>query len=101
MNTNTMDMDDEDDFYSPDEPVTGAGEVKSEEQAQNATAGVPTSTTAEELEEGEEEDEGGAMEEDSDSVGKGLQMDPLESKDTGDSRWWSPLLFSEYVCSLR
>jgi hypothetical protein len=65
MSANTMDMDDEDDFYSPEEPIPAAADAKSEEQVQNATLAAPTSK-AEELEEGEEEDEGGAMEEDSD-----------------------------------
>ncbi|KAK4121467.1 Fip1-domain-containing protein [Parathielavia appendiculata] len=57
-----MDIDDEDDFYAPEEPQA---------PAEQAPAEAPPDTTKkdanEELEEGEEEDEGGAMDEDEDS----------------------------------
>jgi hypothetical protein len=68
MSANPMDIEDEDDFYSPEEPTGGAGE-NVEELPQIAVPPAQTSAKAEELEEGEEEDEGGPMEEDSDSVG--------------------------------
>jgi hypothetical protein len=58
-----MDIDDEDDFYAPEEPQAPA--------AQPAAAAAPPATkhdASEELEEGEEEDEGGEMDEDEDSV---------------------------------
>jgi pre-mRNA 3'-end-processing factor FIP1 len=58
-----MDIDDEDDFYAPEEPQA---------PAQQAPAEAPSTSTKkdanEELESGEEEDEGGAMDEDEDSV---------------------------------
>jgi pre-mRNA 3'-end-processing factor FIP1 len=58
-----MDIDDEDDFYAPEEPQA---------TVQHGPAEAPSATTKkdanEELEEGEEEDEGGAMDEDEDSV---------------------------------
>ncbi|KAL2128994.1 hypothetical protein VTI74DRAFT_8382 [Chaetomium olivicolor] len=60
--TGTMDVDDEDDFYAPEEPQAPAQPVQSD---------VPASTAKkepnEDLESGEEEDEGGAMDEDDDS----------------------------------
>lgn len=59
-----MDIDEDDDFYAPDEP---------EVQASTVPAGpAPTEIKPEikdaELEEGEEEDSGGEMDEDDDSV---------------------------------
>ncbi len=61
-----MDIDEEDDFYAPDEADVSAGEVAT------AAAEVSDETKVEaqndDLEEGEEEDEGGEMEEDDDSV---------------------------------
>ncbi|KAK0641962.1 Fip1 motif-domain-containing protein [Cercophora newfieldiana] len=58
-----MDIDEDDDFYAPDEPEVPAA------QAATATAPPPTSKpdAGDELEEGEEEDEGGEMDEDEDS----------------------------------
>ena len=56
-----MDIDDEDDFYAPEEPQTAAQPAPTEAPATKKDA-------SEELESGEEEDEGGAMDEDEDSV---------------------------------
>ena len=58
-----MDMDEEDDFYAPEEP-----EVQTESAPPSAPVATETKTEAanEELEEGEEEDEGGEMDEDDD-----------------------------------
>ncbi|KAK4238741.1 Fip1 motif-domain-containing protein [Achaetomium macrosporum] len=55
-----MDIDDEDDFYAPEEPQAPAAQPE-------APATAPKKEPNEELEEGEEEDEGGAMDEDDDS----------------------------------
>lgn len=55
-----MDIDEDDDFYAPDEPEAPP--------AQPAAAAAPKAEPADELEEGEEEDEGGAMDEDDDSA---------------------------------
>ena len=57
-----MDIDDEDDFYAPEEPQAAAQPAPAEAPATKKDA-------SEELESGEEEDEGGAMDEDEDSVG--------------------------------
>ncbi|KAK0620888.1 Fip1 motif-domain-containing protein [Immersiella caudata] len=58
-----MDIDEDDDFYSPDEPEAPSAEA--------APAAAPPTTSkpdaGDELEEGEEEDEGGEMDEDEDS----------------------------------
>ncbi|KAK5652900.1 hypothetical protein OQA88_9566 [Cercophora sp. LCS_1] len=57
-----MDIDEDDDFYAPDEPEVPA--------AQPAPAAAPATSkpdAGDELEEGEEEDEGGEMDEDEDS----------------------------------
>ncbi|KAL2018168.1 hypothetical protein VTK56DRAFT_1193 [Thermocarpiscus australiensis] len=58
-----MDIDDEDDFYAPEEPEAPAA------QPEPAAAPPPAAKkdANEELEEGEEEDEGGEMDEDDDS----------------------------------
>lgn len=56
-----MDIDDDDDFYAPDEPE--AVEIPAVQPGANA----PVVHHDEDLEEGEEEDEGAAMDED-DSV---------------------------------
>ncbi|KAL2120178.1 hypothetical protein VTJ04DRAFT_4204 [Mycothermus thermophilus] len=60
-----MDIDDDDDFYSPDEPEVPAAEPEKPKAETANTA--PKKDANEELEEGEEEDEGGAMDEDEDS----------------------------------
>jgi pre-mRNA 3'-end-processing factor FIP1 len=57
-----MDIDDEDDFYAPDEPET----TQTVETTGDANA--PAEHHDEDLEEGEEEDEGAEMDEDDDSV---------------------------------
>ncbi|KAK0715971.1 Fip1 motif-domain-containing protein [Lasiosphaeris hirsuta] len=58
-----MDIDEDDDFYAPEEPETAPAQ-----HAQPAPAPVATKTdVGDELEEGEEEDEGGEMDEDEDS----------------------------------
>jgi pre-mRNA 3'-end-processing factor FIP1 len=59
-----MDIDEDDDFYAPDEPeaqapLTPSGPAHTE---------IKTDTKDAELEEGEEEDSGGEMDEDDDSV---------------------------------
>lgn len=54
--TMNMEIEDEDDFYAPEEPKTEPEEEKKPQQLPKA----------EELEEGEEEDEGAAMDEDDD-----------------------------------
>jgi len=59
-----MDMDEDDDFYAPDEPEAPTVQAA-------PTAAPPTAAkqdAGDELEEGEEEDEGGEMDEDEDSV---------------------------------
>ncbi|TPX07990.1 uncharacterized protein E0L32_010321 [Thyridium curvatum] len=59
-----MDIDEEDDFYAPEEPSEPSGPP-----APTANADAPADSKPEEqddLEEGEEEDEGGAMDEDED-----------------------------------
>jgi hypothetical protein len=59
-----MDIDEDDDFYSPDEPEAPVAQV-------TPAAAPPTASNpdaGDELEEGEEEYEGGEMDEDEDSV---------------------------------
>ncbi|KAK3306363.1 Fip1 motif-domain-containing protein [Chaetomium strumarium] len=63
-----MDIDDEDDFYAPEEPQAPAAQPE-------APPTAPKKEPNEELEEGEEEDEGGAMDEDDDSVGSPIRRD--------------------------
>ncbi|KAH8912681.1 Fip1-domain-containing protein [Coniochaeta sp. PMI_546] len=60
-----MDLDEDDDFYAPEEPETQATAASS---ASSAPAAIETKTENQndELEEGEEEDEGGDMDEDDD-----------------------------------
>jgi pre-mRNA 3'-end-processing factor FIP1 len=58
-----MDIDEDDDFYAPEEAEAPAPAVKQPETATKVEE-VPTA----DLEEGEEEDGGGAMDEDDDSV---------------------------------
>lgn len=58
----TMDIDDDDDFYSPEEPQPPSQPAPAE------AAPASKKDANEELESGEEEDEGGAMDEDEDSV---------------------------------
>jgi len=53
-----MEIDEDEDFYAPDEPEAPAAQP----------AAPPKAEPVDELEEGEEEDEGGAMDEDDDSV---------------------------------
>jgi pre-mRNA 3'-end-processing factor FIP1 len=75
-----MDIDDEDDFYAPEEPQTTAQPAPTEAPATKKDA-------SEELESGEEEDEGGAMDEDEDSVGALNEIGFLGSTSTDhDSR---------------
>jgi pre-mRNA 3'-end-processing factor FIP1 len=63
-----MDIDDEDDFYAPEEPTIHSAESASAAAANANTNDAPTEPQQDEdLEEGEEEDEGAEME-DSDSV---------------------------------
>jgi pre-mRNA 3'-end-processing factor FIP1 len=59
-----MDMDEDDDFYAPEEPEVQA----TTEPSAAATTETKTEPQADDLEEGEEEDEGGEMDEDDDSV---------------------------------
>jgi pre-mRNA 3'-end-processing factor FIP1 len=61
-----MEIDDEDDFYAPDEPET------TQVAPAPANPNAPTVQHNEDLEEGEEEDEGAEMDED-DSVGISYQ----------------------------
>jgi pre-mRNA 3'-end-processing factor FIP1 len=63
-----MDIDEEDDFYAPDETEVQATAETSEPSAApaNAATEIKNEQQADELEEGEEEDEGGAMDEDDD-----------------------------------
>ena len=61
-----MDIDDDDDFYSPEEPQAPA--APAQPAAATAAQAAPKNDVKEELEEGEEEDEGGEMDEDEDSV---------------------------------
>ncbi|ORY59679.1 Fip1 motif-domain-containing protein [Pseudomassariella vexata] len=58
-----MDIDDDDDFYAPDEPAT----TQSPAQHEPASTNPPAAQHDEDLEEGEEEDEGAEMDEDEDS----------------------------------
>ena len=58
-----MDIDEDDDFYAPEEP-----EVPAAQPAPTAPPAPSKTDAADELEEGEEEDEGGEMDEDEDSV---------------------------------
>lgn len=53
----TMDIEDEDDFYAPEEPKPETGDEKDQPQQRSKS---------DDLEEGEEEDEGAAMDEDDD-----------------------------------
>lgn len=58
-----MDIDEDDDFYAPDEP-----EVTATQATPAANPATSKPNASDELEEGEEEDEGGEMDEDEDSV---------------------------------
>lgn len=62
-----MDMDEDDDFYAPDDPEVQATAPSPVVSAPAATE-TKSEPQSEELEEGEEEDEGGEMDEDEDSV---------------------------------
>lgn len=62
-----MDIDDEDDFYAPEEPQAQVQAAQAQQSPGDTTPATKKEAN-EELEEGEEEDEGGAMDEDEDSV---------------------------------
>lgn len=70
-----MDIDEDDDFYAPEEPAVEATTTPATttDPTEDAAATIPSpqvDAKSDELEEGEEEDEGGAMDEDEDdSVG--------------------------------
>lgn len=78
-----MDIDNDDDFYDP-EPAAAPGTAESTQDAPTtAPATAQESTPAEQkqeadgdLEEGEEEDEGGAMDEDDSSDSDGVSFAP-------------------------
>lgn len=69
-----MEVDDEDDFYSP-EPSSAKDNAETKTEPTDDGDVVPKQEDKTELEEGEEEDEGGAMDEDDDdSVGRRSKM---------------------------
>lgn len=73
--TATMDIEDDDDLYAPEEPTPAPAKSETDEKAQPPTGPANASRKEEELEEGEEEDEGGEImeeDDDDDSVGPSL-----------------------------
>lgn len=67
-----MDIEDDDDFYAPEEPQVAPAEAKDKDKDKEK----PTQTS-DDLEEGEEEDEGAAMDEDDDSDSVGASCHPF------------------------
>lgn len=61
-----MDIDEDDDFYAPEEPTVPAPAPATENAAATKAPSPKVESKNDELEEGEEEDEGGAMDEDDD-----------------------------------
>ncbi|KAF4867714.1 Pre-mRNA polyadenylation factor FIP1 [Colletotrichum siamense] len=61
-----MDIDEDDDFYAPEEPTVPAPAPATENAAAPKAPSPKVESKNDELEEGEEEDEGGAMDEDDD-----------------------------------
>lgn len=70
--TATMDMEEDDDIYAPEEPTPAPANTEADAKAQAPTGPANASRKDDELEEGEEEDEGGEImdeDDDEDSVG--------------------------------
>lgn len=79
----TMDIEDDDDFYAPEEPMVPA---KDNEAATKTQAPAAGSRNDDELEEGEEEDEGGIIveEDDEDSVGSTVALSFTRTRDANE-----------------
>jgi pre-mRNA 3'-end-processing factor FIP1 len=63
----SVEMDEDDDFYAPEEPTVAAPAQQAAAPAPTAEKPAAVKPEDEDLEEGEEEDEGGAMDEDEDN----------------------------------
>lgn len=61
-----MDIEDDDDLYAPEEPTPAPANNDAEAKAENGVAPANASRKDEELESGEEEDEGGEIMEEGD-----------------------------------
>ena len=75
-----MEIEDEDDFYSPEEPIVAPTKDTDTSTTKHQPATTTTSRHDDELEEGEEEDEGGVIieEDEDDSVSPYFTLrDPL------------------------